>query len=168
MNPIVDFVKNLATEKLSKESDKLLNSNKKELSDEVKKEVDVVDEERSSFLGEVFESFLVRKFPQATRVLDLLSATWIKESDPEIYALQNEFETLTALTTFIPDRFLQKITDPLITTEWFKTIVDYYPLDSELEDKILKDKNPQAVIDFVRMLHQDVMSLFAGKNSVSA
>lgn len=130
MNNVIDTVKDRAMNKLVPDFAKdLFHGSKEQLPESVKKDVEKVDEERSGLLGEVFESFLARKFPQTSRILDLLSATGIKEGDPEIYSLQNEFEALSALTTFIPDRFLRKLTDPLLETSWFKTIVDYYPLD---------------------------------------
>lgn len=123
-------------------------------------------EQRHSFLGEFFESFIARKFPMISRLLDLGSATWLKEKDPELYAMQNEFETLTALSTFVPNSLLSKFTDPIMNQPWFTTVVKLYPLDGGIEKKILVDKNPQAVIDFVRMLHQDIVAIVSGKKNL--
>lgn len=141
--------------------DNLISSNK-----ETKEALKNNAEERHSFLGEIFESFIARKFPTISRMLDLASITGLKNKDPEAHALQSEFETLTAISTFVPNSLLRKFTDPLVNQSWFKTVVDWYPLDGSIEKKILEEKNPQAVIDFIRMLHQDVVSFMAGKSSL--
>lgn len=123
-------------------------------------------EQRHNFLWEFFESFISRKFPTVSRLLDVWSAAWLKEKDPELYSLQNEFETLTALSTFVPNSLLSKFTDPIMKQPWFETIVKLYPLDGNIEQKILKDKNPQAVVDFVRMVHQDIVAVLSWKKGI--
>ncbi len=133
---------------------------------EVKEKVKENTEKRHGFLWEFFESFIARKFPTIWRLLDLWSTVWLKDKDPELYSLQNEFETLTALSTFIPNSLLSKFTDPILKQSWFTSIVKLYPLDGDIQKKILEDKNPQAVIDFLRMVHQDIVAVVSGKKSL--
>ena len=136
---------------------------------ETKAEVKALDErqekERSSFLWEVVESWLARWTPWLSKFLDVLSSTWLKNKDPEVVSWQNELEAITAWTMFVPDRFLRKVTDPIVKLPLFTKLVKYYPMGNSIEKKLLdKDGNiksnydPDDVISFIRMVHQDFIS----------
>ncbi|MGL5830531.1 MAG: hypothetical protein ACRCZE_00085 [Candidatus Altimarinota bacterium] len=127
--------------------------------------------ERRGFFGEFLNSFLVRQFPNASKVLDIGTAvggaTGMIDRKEEIYPLQHEFETITALTIFVPDSWLSTVTDPLAESEIFQTIVEYWPMASgvdlpfignePLEDRV-KAKDPDAVVEAIRVIHQDLMT----------
>jgi hypothetical protein len=127
--------------------------------------------ERRGFFGEFLNSFLVRQFPNASKVLDIGSAvggaTGMIDRKEEIYPLQHEFETVTALTMFVPDSWLSTVTDPLAESEIFQKIVEFWPLASgvdlplfgnePLEDRV-KAKDPDAVVEAIRVIHQDFMT----------
>ncbi len=107
---------------------------------------------RSGLIGEIFESFLARKYPAISKTLDLLSTGGVTDRDPEIFAWQNEFETLTALTMLVPDALLRKITDPLAQSEVFLKAVETF--HEELAEKIRAKKDPDDVVNALRELHQ--------------
>jgi hypothetical protein len=127
--------------------------------------------ERRGFFGEFLNSFLVRQFPNASKVLDIGTAiggaTGMIERKEEIYPLQHEFETVTALTMFVPDSWLSTVTDPLADSEIFQKIVEYWPMASgvdlpvignePLEDRV-RAKDPDAVVEAIRIIHQDFMT----------
>ncbi len=119
-------------------------------------------EERWSIFAEAFEAILAHQFPTISKWMDILSTVWVTEKDKEEYAFQNEFEALSALTILIPDHFLKKFTDKILAVPWFMTLVRLYPLDEDIEKRI-KEWDPDAVIDFIRMVHQDAIS---GKVSI--
>lgn len=115
--------------------------------------------ERSSLFGEVWESFLNRFFPNVSKILDLGSAAGLKEGDIEAVPWQNEFETITALSLFVPDFILHYITDPFAESDKFLTLVEYWPLlGKETADLIRKDKNPDDVVNAIRVMHQDMVT----------
>lgn len=127
--------------------------------------------ERRGFFGEFLNSFLVRQFPNASKVLDIGAAvggaTGMIERKEEIYPLQHEFETVTALTMFVPDSWLSTVTDPLADSEIFQKIVEFWPMASgvdlpvignePLEDRV-RAKDPDAVVEAIRIIHQDFMT----------
>lgn len=127
--------------------------------------------ERRGFFGEFLNSFLVRQFPNASKVLDIGATvggwTGMVERKEEIYPLQHEFEFATAMTMFVPDGWLSTVTDPLAESEIFQKIVEFWPLASgvdlplignePLEDRV-KAKDPDAVVEAIRVIHQDFMT----------
>jgi hypothetical protein len=132
-------------------------------------EVSSLDErherERSDFLWEIVESSLARWAPWLSKFLDVLSSVWITDTDPEVVSWQNELEGFTAWSIFIPDRFLRIITDPIVKIPWFNLLVKIHPLWDSIENKILdsngnvkKDYDPDDVINFIRLVHQDFIS----------
>lgn len=136
---------------------------------EVRPEVKILDErhekERSSFLWEIVESWLARRTPWLSKFLDVMSSIWITNKDPEVISRQNELEWFTAWSIFVPDRFLHIITDPIIKIPWFATLVKTYPLWNSIEKKLLdkdgkikENYDPDDVISFIRMIHQDFVS----------
>jgi hypothetical protein len=114
-------------------------------------------EERWDIFGEAFESILAHQFPTISKWMDVLSTIWVTEKDKEEYAFQNEFEALSALTILIPDSFLKKFTDKILAVPGFMMLVKLYPLDADIE-KWIKEWDPDAVINFIRMIHQDAIS----------
>jgi hypothetical protein len=66
---------------------------------------------------------------------------------------------------FVPDRLLRKVTDPIVKLPLFATLVKRYPLGNSLEKKLLDSSgniksnyDPDDVISFLRMVHQDMIS----------
>jgi len=142
-----------------------LFSDKWETKPEVKELDESHERERSSFLWEIFESALARWTPWLSKFLDVLSSAWVTNKDPEVVSRQNELEWFTAWSIFIPDRFLRIITDPIVNIPWFASLVKIYPLGDSLESDLLdsdgnikKDYDPDDVISFIRLIHQDFVS----------
>jgi len=115
-------------------------------------------EKRHSLFGEVFESFLARYFPNVSKFMDIgTSVVPFMNKDDEIFAWQNEFETITAFTLLIPDFLLRTVTDPIANSETFLTVLSHWPLKGEeFANKIRSDKNPDDVINALRLMHQDL------------
>lgn len=123
------------------------------------------EKERGSFLWEIVESGLARWAPWLSKFLDTLSSLGLTKQDPELVSWQNEFEAFTAWTLFVPDRFLRIITDPIIKIPWFALLVKHYPIGNSIEKKLLdknwgikKNYDPDDVISFLRLAHQDFVS----------
>ena len=153
------------TSNLLSEVSSWLFSEKEEARPEIRKLDERHERERSSFLWEIFESALARWTPWLSKFLDVLSSVWITNKDPEVVSWQNELEWFTARSIFIPDRFLRIITDPIVKIPWFSKLVRLYPLGNSLEKKLLdsdgnikSDYDPDDVISFVRLIHQDFIS----------
>lgn len=136
---------------------------------EVKPEVKELDEhhekERSSFLWEIVESAMARRTPWLSKFMDVLSSIWVTNKDPEVVSWQNELEGFTAWSIFIPDRFLRIVTDPIVKLPWFAKLVKYYPLGNSIEKDLLDSEgnikenyDPDDVISFIRLMHQDFIS----------
>lgn len=137
----------------------------KEAKAEVKEMDNRHEKERSGFLWELFESALARWTPWFSKFLDMMSSVWLKKKDPEAVRRQNEFEWFTAWSILIPDRFLRYVTDPIVKIPYFAEFVKKYPWANSFEKKLLdkngnvKDKyDPDDVISFIRMIHQDFIS----------
>jgi len=142
-----------------------LFSEKGEVRPEVKRLDERHEKERSSFLWEIVESAMARRTPWLSKFLDVLSSIWITNKDPEVVSWQNELEWFTAWSIFIPDRFLRIVTDPIVNLPWFATLVKMYPLGDSLEKDLLDSKgnvkknyDPDDVISFIRLVHQDFIS----------
>jgi len=133
------------------------------------KEIDKVglkyQKERSSLLGEVTESAVARWLPWRWKAADLLTSTWMKSWDPEAVAWQKEFESLTAWTMFVPDFLLKHVTGPIMKLPWFSSLVEHYPLWGKPKKRLLdastgklkEQVNPDDIIDFLRMVNQDIV-----------
>ncbi len=106
--------------------------------------------------GEVGESWLSRNFPVVSQIFDV--AGWvIGNKDEEAFAWQNEFETLSALTMFIPDFLLRHMTDPIANSDIFIKILRNWPLGGDdFADRIESKGDPDDVIQAFRMIHQDL------------
>jgi hypothetical protein len=116
--------------------------------------------ERSGIFGEVFESLLARHFPRISKLMDLSSTIGLTRRDSEVVPWQNEFESLTAFTMFVPDFLLRKITDPLVHSSIFMKVVEYWPALGEKWIKTLKAPNvdPDDVINVLRIMNQDIIA----------
>lgn len=121
--------------------------------------------ERWDFLGEFTESTLARWFPGISKFMDLLSSTGVTNKDPEVVARQNEFEGFTARSMFIPDFLLKYVSNPILKMPGFELLVKNYPLWWEAKDKLLDENNnlitnpdPDDVINFLRLVNQDIVS----------
>lgn len=136
---------------------------------EIKPEVKKLDEsherERSSFLWEIVESAMARWTPWLSKFMDVLSSIWVTNKDPEAVSWQNELEWFTARSIFIPDRFLRIVTDPIVKIPWFAAFVKAYPLWDSLEKNLLdsdgnikSNYDPDDVMSFIRLIHQDFIS----------
>ncbi len=121
--------------------------------------------ERSSIFSEMTESFLNRYFPNISKVLDLISNA-TGTADPEAYALQNEFETFTAFSMFVPDFLARHLyqTDFFAKNENFLLAVEKWPIPfdgdvfgPEAAQRIRDEKNPDDVINTLRAMHQDII-----------
>jgi hypothetical protein len=115
------------------------------------------EKERSGIFGEVWESMLARYFPRLSKMMDIASAVGATEKDPEVVPWQNEWEAFTAFSMFVPDFLLRYITDPFAESETFLKMLEGWPLQGkELAAKIRAEKDPDDVIDALRMMHQDL------------
>lgn len=149
----------------SKESSSWLFIEWKETNLELRKLDEKHERERSGFLWEIIESWLARRAPWLSKFLDVSSSIWLSKKDPEVVSRQNELEWFTAWSIFIPDRFLRIITDPIVKFPLFSALVKAYPLWNSIEKKLLDtdgnikhDYDPDDVISFIRMVHQDIIS----------
>ncbi len=156
----------------SKESSLWLFTEWKEANLEIRRLDETHERERSGFLWEIIESWLARRAPWLSKFLDVSSSIWLSKKDPEVVSRQNELEWFTAWSIFIPDRFLRIITDPIVKFPLFSALVKAYPLWNSIEKKLLDtdgnikhDYDPDDVISFIRMVHQDFIS---GKVGVGA
>jgi hypothetical protein len=158
----------------SKESSLWLFTEWKEANLEIRRLDETHERERSGFLWEIIESWLARRAPWLSKFLDVSSSIWLSKKDPEVVSRQNELEWFTAWSIFIPDRFLRIITDPIVKIPWFAALVKAYPLGNSIEKKLLdwdgniKDNyDPDDVISFIRMVHQDFISGKVGIDKIS-
>lgn len=121
--------------------------------------------ERSSIFWEGWESILARKFPTLGKIMDIASFVGLKDADPEEHPFQNEIEWISAMTLLVPDFILRRFTDPIRDQKWFQVLVKAYPLDADIERDIATG-NPDAVVNFIRMVHQDMISAKLGVEGV--
>jgi hypothetical protein len=152
----------------------LMNGKELVTSPEVKEADEKFATQRHSLLWEMFESAIGRWMPTWSKWLDLTSSVGIRKWDPEAVAWGKEFETVTAWTMFVPDRFLKYATDPILQIDWFKTFVENYPLGWSTKTELLEAMgsgevvNPDLVVDFLRMVHQDMVTGVVGVKKVSS
>ena len=142
-----------------------LFSENRETRPEVRRLDERHERERSSFLWEIVESAMARWTPWLSKFMDMLSSVGITNKDPEVVSWQNELEGFTAWSILIPDRFLRIVTDPIVKIPWFASFVKAYPLGDSLEEDLLdsdgnikSDYDPDEVISFIRLVHQDFIS----------
>lgn len=131
-------------------------------------EVKEVDEkyakERQWLLWEVAESAANRRAPFWSKLIDVGKNIGIGSKHEEEVARQNEFESITAWTIFVPDFLLKHVTNNLIKIPGFETLVKNYPLGAKPKDNLLdesgnlkKKPNPDDVVNFLRMVNQDII-----------
>jgi len=130
-----------------------------ETSKKLSEQAEASKAKRQTLFGEVWESVMMRYFPNLSKFLDLGTGFKLFQKEDEAHKLQNEFEFATALTLLIPDFLLRKVTDPIAESEAFLTILENWPVKGkELADKIRAEKNPDDVVNALRMMHQDMVT----------
>lgn len=145
------------------------NKNNKEAKELDEKYAD----ERHSLLWEVTESSMARWTPGISKFLDLGTSLGFRKWDSEAVRWQKEFESLTAWTMFIPDRLLKFATNPVLKIPWFKAVVEKYPIWGKVKNKLLdemnswKDVDPDNVINFLRLVHQDMITWVVGYKQIT-
>lgn len=142
------------------------------------------ENERAGLGTEIFKSVMLREFPRLSAINDLgRMATGNKA--PEVVPWQNEFETLTSLLLLLPNKWKKPITDFILDKLHFRKIFEYWPgLDGiggmidlpligktgalnklpglgfgeggPIRQRIMKGSDPDAVIEALRVIHQDV------------
>ncbi|MBD3270445.1 hypothetical protein GF376_02880 [Candidatus Peregrinibacteria bacterium] len=130
--------------------------------------------ERAGLFSNVMEGLLIRQFPTLSKWKDVGEMVGLIERGPEGHPLQHEIENITALSMFVPDAWLKNLTDPLAESQAFQTLISYYDTifwasgvtalkipyiqnpDTLLER--VKKGEPDAVIDFLRVVNQDIAS----------
>lgn len=158
----VDKVKNMVEELATKLTNwQLLDAKNTKESQELDEKF---ANERHSLLWEVTESAMARWTPGLSKFMDLWTSLGIGKWDPEAVRWQKEFESITAWTMFVPDRLLKYATDPVLKLPWFKKVVESYPVWGKAKNKLLdemnawKDIDPDNVINFLRLVHQDMIT----------
>ncbi len=113
---------------------------------------------------------------------DLRNAATGNNQRPETVPWQHEFEAISAFLILIPNDWKHHITDFFAENEIFRTMVEHWPgLDGidapiigstglmskdlpgigkggSLRKRILEDKDPDAVIEVLRIMHQDFVT----------
>jgi len=136
------------------------------------------EKDRASVWGEVGRSMFLRQFPRLSVLKDLTKLGGSK--DPEVVPWQHEFEAITALLVLVPNKWKHVITDFFADSTIFQKLVEYWPgLDGinlpiigkdgfmsknlpilgkggSLRDRILQEKDPDAVVEAIRIMHQDI------------
>lgn len=138
---------------------------------------ETAQKERASIFGEIGKSLFLRQFPRLSALTDIGKQLSGKK-DAEVVPWQHEFETISAFLILIPNKWKHHITDIFANSDTFKKLIEYWPgLDStnlpivgalldkdlpiigrggSLRDRILKEKDPDAVIQALRIMHQDL------------
>lgn len=135
--------------------------------------------ERSSIFGEIGKSLFLRQFPRLAAITDI-GKQLTGNKAAEVVPWQNEFETITAFLILIPNKWKHVITDFFANSTIFQKLVEFWPgLDGvnlpligsggflsgalpilgkggPLRERILVEKDPDAVIQALRIMHQDV------------
>ncbi len=149
-----------------------------EVATEAKEAKESAEKERTSIWSEVGRSLFLRQFPRLAALKDLSKLTGSDE--PEAVSWQHEFEAITALLILVPNSWKHIITDLFANSTTFQTLVEHWPgLDGidlpiigkdgfmsktlpilgkggSLRDRILQEKDPDAVIGALRIMHQDI------------
>ena len=84
-------------------------------------------DERHSLLWEVWEARFISNFPTLSKVKDFSNLLWITKTDAEVLPRQNEVEKGTALFMFVPDFLLKNITNPIVKSDAFNTLLNNFP-----------------------------------------
>lgn len=120
--------------------------------------------ERQGLLSEVAESAANRWAPFRSKLVDVGKNVGLGKKHEEELARQNEFESITARTIFVPDFLLKHVTNALIKIPGFETLVKKYPLGAKPKaalldenDNLKKKPDPDDVVNFLRMVNQDII-----------
>lgn len=129
-------------------------------------------QERASIWTEAAGSVFKRWCPEFSKFLDIgrtgadMTGIDMISRGPEAVAWEHEFETLTAMSVFIPDFMLRPLTNMFVKTDTFQAMVDHWPMMSdEIKEDLKKDDyDPDNAINAIRIMHQDFV---AGKTAAS-
>jgi len=88
---------------------------------------DKFGDERHSLLWEVWEARFISNFPTLSKVKDFSNLLWITKTDAEVLPWQNEVEKGTALFLLVPDFLLKNITNPIVKSNAFNTLLNNFP-----------------------------------------
>lgn len=145
-------------------------------------------DERHSLLWEVSEARFISNFPTLSKVKDFSNLLWITKTDAEVLPWQNELEKGTATTLLLPDFLLRKITDPIVKSSAFNTVLNNFPpawvekipvvgtvlpMFTKVKTRILdsmknwKEVDPDDFVDYIRYANQiaTIVTLLAKKIS---
>ncbi len=134
-------------------------------------------QERASVFGETVRAMYMRQMPGwATAGFDIAKAFGVVKNGPEVYGLQHEIETFLAVTRLCPDFLKKWMTDPIAKTDIFQTLVKNWPMINGIDipfiggNQTLPEKvaagDPDAVIDAIRIMHQDIVSGVASGQAI--
>ncbi len=132
-------------------------------------------EDRTTYLGELARSMYLRQLPGlATAGYDLTRFLFQEKfgtKDPsEAYAYQHEVEAILALARIAPDFLKKPLIEPLMIDS-LKTVILNWPgiaglaifgNDPEAFKKRIEEKEPNAWIDAIRIIHQDIVTGIVG------
>lgn len=151
---------------------------KPEVANEANEAKESAEKQRTSIWSEVGRSLFLRQFPRLAVLKDLGKVTGSNE--PEAVPWQHEFEAISALLILVPNKWKHVITDMFANSSIFQTLVEHWPgLDGvnlpiigkdglmsknlpilgkggSLRDRILNEKDPDAVVEAIRIMHQDI------------
>lgn len=158
----------------------IIGLKKPEIGAEAREASESAEKERGSLFGEIGKSLFLRQFPQMAAMTDIgKQLTGSKE--PEVVSWQNEFETISAFLLLVPGSWKHYLTDFFANSTIFRTLVEHWPgLDGvnltsiplvgqllgqipgglaeggNIRKRVLQDKDPNAVIAALRVMHQDL------------
>jgi len=129
--------------------------------------------ERQGLLSEVAESAVDRIVPFWSKLIDVGKSVVGKKHTEERVG-QNEFESITAWSMFVPNFLLKHVTNVIAKNKVFESLVKNYPLAFKNKTRLLDENgqlktepDPDYVINFLRMVHQDIISGKVAINKVS-
>lgn len=162
----------------------IIGLKKPEIAGEAREVQKTAEKERGSLFSEIGRSLFLRQFPRAALAWDLYQGTkevtkllsGQKKMDSE--TLEHFLTSTTALLVLIPGNWKHVITDLFANSTIFRALIEYWPgLDGvdlpyiqkylnmdiplagsggSLRQRILDQKDPQAVILALRIMHQDI------------
>ncbi len=129
------------------------------------------EKERTGIYGEAWELMLARYFPMASAGMDVITTLSSFDKDPESFAGQNHFETITAFLYFlggIAPEWANIFIQPILKLPGLKTILEYIPFKrDEWQAEIVKENpDPQKIIEMLRYIEQLAVTSGVGMRTV--
>jgi len=125
---------------------------------------------RVTFMWELWESFMIRKFPGVYTFMDTLTFLKLRKWDVWAAERQKKIEKAKTLMDLfgwmIPKKLLKNVTDPILDIPWFKKIIASRPGISEKLLKKVLGWNPIALFDVLGIMSQDINTIKAWVDSV--